>query len=219
MIPLHPWRCISIRFIHEATGPTWRKPKPATTGMNCVSCASAAIPAHTGLCDRLYGSAGEWSLHRCENHACDLHWLDPQPTPAQLRAAYAVYYTHESADKTPRGGLLSRLARGAVSGYLERRYGYSVPRELEPWKCLWPALYLLPARRVGAEREVMFLSAQPGARLLDVGCGSGDRLSKMNQLGWCSEGVEPDPAAAATARWSSSTNGRGRCSAARAPWC
>jgi SAM-dependent methyltransferase len=40
----------------------------------------------------------------------------------------------------------------------------------------------------------------PSARLLDVGCGSGQFLARMHGLGWEVVGVEPDPAAVHTAR-------------------
>jgi 2-polyprenyl-3-methyl-5-hydroxy-6-metoxy-1,4-benzoquinol methylase len=37
-------------------------------------------------------------------------------------------------------------------------------------------------------------------RLLDVGCGNGDHLSRMRGYGWEVAGIEPDPAAARVAR-------------------
>ena len=43
--------------------------------------------------------------------------------------------------------------------------------------------------------EVMYLGSQPGAKLLDVGCGSGKFLMRMKELGWQSEGTEMDPKA------------------------
>jgi 2-polyprenyl-3-methyl-5-hydroxy-6-metoxy-1,4-benzoquinol methylase len=58
--------------------------------------------------------------------------------------------------------------------------------------------------RVGVVRDMMEASAlwQPAGKgkLLDVGCGSGEFLRWMRDLGWDVYGVEPDPAGAEVAR-------------------
>ncbi len=46
----------------------------------------------------------------------------------------------------------------------------------------------------------MWLRAQPGHELLDVGCGDGKFLAFMRELGWSVTGVEPDEEAAKRAR-------------------
>ena len=46
----------------------------------------------------------------------------------------------------------------------------------------------------------MFLAAQPGGKLLDVGCGSGERLEKMRRLGWTVSGIDFDAEAVRVAR-------------------
>jgi SAM-dependent methyltransferase len=50
------------------------------------------------------------------------------------------------------------------------------------------------------DREIRHLPARPGGRLLDVGCGSGAFVRTMAELGWRAEGIDPDPAAVASAR-------------------
>ena len=52
--------------------------------------------------------------------------------------------------------------------------------------------------RIGS--SVMWLDASRRGRLLDVGCGSGQFLANMRDLGWEVMGVEPDPEAARVAR-------------------
>lgn len=55
--------------------------------------------------------------------------------------------------------------------------------------------------RVGhALGYVMYLQGMRPGRLLEVGCGSGERLAEMRERGWEVQGVEPDPAAVAVAR-------------------
>jgi SAM-dependent methyltransferase len=55
--------------------------------------------------------------------------------------------------------------------------------------------------RVGqALGYVMYLQGVRPGRLLEVGCGSGERLSEMRARGWDVHGVEPDATAAAVAR-------------------
>ena len=46
----------------------------------------------------------------------------------------------------------------------------------------------------------MYLPAKDSGRLLDVGCGSGQRLKLMHDMGWCVEGVDFDPAAVNNAK-------------------
>jgi methionine biosynthesis protein MetW len=46
----------------------------------------------------------------------------------------------------------------------------------------------------------MHLPAQHGGRLLDVGCGNGERLALLNSLGWQAQGVEMDEMAVGLAR-------------------
>jgi SAM-dependent methyltransferase len=65
---------------------------------------------------------------------------------------------------------------------------------------LWPLMYLHPGARGEADGSVSHQpSPRPGAKLLDVGCGDGDHLDRMRELGWNVFGVETDGAAAAAA--------------------
>jgi SAM-dependent methyltransferase len=122
-------------------------------------------------------------------------WLDPMPLAEDLGLAYASYYTHQAPLRHGEGSALA-LYRAARRGYLATRYGYS---ETPPdWKHYLAAglLYLVPTLRVLVDFSVMWLSRCSGGRLLDVGCGSGVFLKRMQELGWRVEGVESDPQAA-----------------------
>ena len=59
----------------------------------------------------------------------------------------------------------------------------------------------LPHRRIGMEAMAMWLPWRPGGRLLEIGCGNGDRLDLFQELGWKVAGIEPDPSAALLAQY------------------
>jgi 2-polyprenyl-3-methyl-5-hydroxy-6-metoxy-1,4-benzoquinol methylase len=100
------------------------------------------------------------------------------PIEEDLKLAYQDYYTHAESEDSVRhviGRVLYRLATDAV---------------------LAPTGIPMERRRT----ELMFLdNIQPG-RLLDVGCGSGAFLARMNRRGWTVTGIDFDPIAIDTAR-------------------
>lgn len=152
---------------------------------------------YTGLRDRLFGAPGEWTFKEC--CGCGLVYLDPRPTPEDIGKAYTTYYTH-SASMSPKGNsLIHRFYRAIKAGYLGKRWGYE--HCLKPWQMtLGLLLYLHPGRRSQLDSTVMYLKAIPSGRLLDVGCGSGEFLERMRDLGWYAEGLDTDEVAVRRAR-------------------
>jgi len=119
--------------------------------------------------------------------------MDPVPAPEEIGKLYSNYYTH----RDDQGGEVSQLrkARRFVRDcYFADRFGYFdlVPRWCRP---IGRLLYLFPVRRLGLDYDIMRLPASPGARLLEIGCGSGAFLARMRSLGWNVFGIDPDPAA------------------------
>lgn len=162
----------------------------------CKLCGGHSALLHNDLTDRLAGTAGHWSIRHCTQHACGLAWIDPAPTPEQLSAAYEHYYTHDGT--VGRSWLRRRYDRLRLA-YLGFRFGYAI-HDLKPWETLGGRLLgCLPHRRAAFDASVMWLPATPGGRVLEIGCGNGHLLTRLEHLGWQVEGLEPDPKAAAIA--------------------
>jgi SAM-dependent methyltransferase len=179
---------------------------------DCLICGARGTTLHAALRDRVFGAPGVWRMVECRR--CELAWLDPRPTPADIGKAYATYYTHASqqagnvfhsvipsADRVER--LRHRVSgwfRDAAEGVRGRRLGYVGARPSMGVSLLSRVIELVPVARDSALLSVANLTPGQGRRLLDVGSGSGDFLLRMRARGWNVLGVEPDPVAAAAAR-------------------
>ncbi len=120
------------------------------------------------------------------------------PIEEDIHKAYHEYYTHHQGTK--KSISLSRRFRHSLdNSYLSRRYGYHiVPERRAKFFGLVRCLSL--EKRAALDFSVMYLSAQADGRLLEVGCGSGDMLKIMQELGWQVEGVDFDPLAVENAK-------------------
>ncbi|MCL5884011.1 MAG: class I SAM-dependent methyltransferase [Deltaproteobacteria bacterium] len=155
----------------------------------CPLCGADGPFVFRGLRDMLFGAPGAWSMRRCGDRGCGLHWLDPMPTEKDIGKAYAKYYTHEdvSAGSGPVVGPAARWAFKAIKPLLKLVVRLAGLRRLE--------------RDWGRRAVDLFIDdPAPGARLIDVGCGNGDFLAHMRERGWSVEGAEVDPKAVVNAR-------------------
>jgi len=149
---------------------------------------------HDGLRDRTFGSApGAWRLVRCGD--CGSAYLDPRPTRSAIGLAYRDYYTHAEDPTAPDAPSGTRAA--LANGELNERWGYAATPAIRAGSLL---ARVLPMRAALVARSVRHLHAQPGGRLLDIGCGSGSFVAQMARLGWRAEGLEIDPAGVAVGR-------------------
>lgn len=164
----------------------------------CYLCGSNGAILYTGLRDYLFGVPGEWSVRKCPNSQCGLIWLDPMPIEEDIIKAYQTYYTHDTINNQQFSP--SKFYQMVRDGYLQYKCGYTQGVGSRWYQLLAPLAHAYPT---GAEQvlcNVMFLpNPMSGAKLLDVGCGSGQFLERMRNLGWQVEGNDFDPAAVAAA--------------------
>lgn len=90
--------------------------------------------------------------------------------------------------------------RGIRRGIPAATQGYRDCVTDSPERWLGRVLGLLGPLRELAERGTMGLTAELRGELLDVGCGNGQYIAQMRDLGWRVSGVERDPRGAAVAR-------------------
>ena len=112
---------------------------------------------------------------------------------ASIGRAYGTYYTH-SGDKRRRQpknlGRLKRVQRALTNGYLNNRYGTRYQPESKLGIVL---VRFFPAYKEALDSSFRLLSKPlVGQRLLDIGCGNGEFLSRARDAGWEVVGVDPD---------------------------
>jgi 2-polyprenyl-3-methyl-5-hydroxy-6-metoxy-1,4-benzoquinol methylase len=156
----------------------------------CFLCGTDGEQIYSGLNDWSFGIPGSWDLSRCP--ACEVVWLDPQPIEEDVPKLYSRYYTHNENATTRFDGLREAILRCVLP-----RKGYPVHTTE---RLLPRVLSHVPSLAQAAALDVMDVSACSVGTLLDVGCGNGAFLQRMQGLGWNVTGVEPDPAAVAYAQ-------------------
>jgi len=157
---------------------------------HCIACGSSGTELYKDLPDRLFSAPGTWTIKRCDDTQCETLWLDPAPAPEDLGEIYGDYFTHGKSDRK-----LSKAKRA----YLETRYGAKPTSATDR---LLAALFATRRRRkMEIDDQVFHLKRDSRPqRVLDVGCGSGDALWTLSELGWETVGVEFDAKAAEAAR-------------------
>jgi 2-polyprenyl-3-methyl-5-hydroxy-6-metoxy-1,4-benzoquinol methylase len=118
---------------------------------------------------------GSWNIVSCRGKDCGLAWVSPMPETSTIKELYVNYYTHASG--VPQGQRhVSDATRGGSSfiNVLRRFLGITSARN---------------------NAEMMGLSRVSPGRLLDVGCGDGERLIKFYSHGWVVEGIDVDEVA------------------------
>lgn len=123
-------------------------------------------------------------------------YLSPRPDPLEMQRYYPAqgYFPHRRI--TRKRGTLGALRLTAKRQLLAQAKGYPQTTEAGPWSL--PVLGALGRLLAGRFAGLPYYTE--GGRLLDVGCGSGNFLSSVRELGWDVRGVEVDSRAAARAR-------------------
>lgn len=129
---------------------------------------------------------GGFTFERCEG--CFSLWMSTRPTPSYLPLAYATYYTHSTASPPVKGsGFKARLR----DSYIRTRFGQSSGG----WDALGSAIFrTLSTDRTHLDARFRYAPSAP-SRILDYGCGGGEYLRLMRDLGHDVVGVDFDEAA------------------------
>jgi 2-polyprenyl-3-methyl-5-hydroxy-6-metoxy-1,4-benzoquinol methylase len=159
------------------------------TSPTCALCGSKGEKLYENLTDNLFGVSGLWSFRKCPNYACQLIWLDPMPFLEDIPKLYAHYYTHESRKESGFGARLYNSIRDSV---LASCFDYKQLTSHRAVRLFGRTLGLIRDIKDRAGSDVMWLKHSQRARLLDIGCGSGQFIAFMRDLGWVVTGVEPD---------------------------
>jgi SAM-dependent methyltransferase len=171
----------------------------SSSAPDCFLCKKEGMLLHEALRDRLFGAPGVWNLRRCQNPRCGLLWLDPMPLPEDIHKAYETFTTH--AEPPQAASLKRSILISIKNGYLQHRYGYRQGVGSRFLRFLFPLALMHPGGRAEMDAVSYFLPApRPSERLLEIGCGNGQSLQRLRELGWDVEGVEVDPVAVELAR-------------------
>jgi 2-polyprenyl-3-methyl-5-hydroxy-6-metoxy-1,4-benzoquinol methylase len=152
----------------------------------CYLCGAEGYVLYENLQDRLFGARGKWNLKKCSNPECELLWLNPMPTEADLYKVYETYFTHQVNSSGTDTVRVQRMSLKPLRAVL--KLGYRVLLRL-----IDTHQYLPQGRQDTAN---IYLSNRKAGSLLDVGCGNGTFLNRMRSLGWNVQGVEVDHKAA-----------------------
>ncbi len=159
----------------------------------CPLCGASGKIIYQDLNDRLFDAPGIWSLQQCTARHCGLVWLYPTPIEADIHLAYQKYYTHEQQPKFSS----TSFKEIAWQGYRSLVFGNH--RFPATWrgKLLGACFFLLPNRKPALEYPIRQLIGMPCGLALEIGCGGGDLLMQMKEIGWKTIGIDFDPGAVA----------------------
>lgn len=166
--------------------------------VDCYICGSKGKLLYHALKDRIFDAPGEWNLKKCLNPECGLIWLDPILPDEDIINAYKNYYTHQNTENP--NTLFYRLYHLIKLAYLGYKYGYNIKPLTLFEKLLGMLIYIHPGYRANFDFSVMYLPFKQKGQLLEIGCGNGQMLKFMQDLGWCTEGIDIDPSAVLYAR-------------------
>lgn len=157
----------------------------------CYMCGTKGVTLYEGLTDQWFGVPGLWNLKHCPRSECGLVWLDPMPTREEVWKAYKSYFTHGNYSPDTARQYVNLLDKFAASFC---KLLYKIAMRVTGWRKqekIWRS-----------KSDVMFLGQEliGSKKLLDVGCGKGDFITRMQQQGWEVEGLEVDAEAVEYAR-------------------
>jgi ubiquinone/menaquinone biosynthesis C-methylase UbiE len=167
---------------------------------SCYVCGKNGALIYSQLSDQLFSVSGKWNFKKCLNSQCGLLWLDPRPLEEDLWKAYVSYHTHASTDRPVT--TIRRFWSLVQDAYIKKTLGYKTVSQKSWLNYLSSLVNLHPLGTEHFKSLAMFLEAPnlPGSKVLDVGCGNGEALERMKNMGWEVEGIDFDQGAVDNAR-------------------
>jgi SAM-dependent methyltransferase len=173
--------------------------------LSCIICGKQGQKLYQDIPDRCKSTSGSFNFRKCLE--CGLLWLDPMPVEEDLGKCYDGFFIPEDIQieqKVSANNHFSRVKESLKKSIVYARYGYS---HLIKNKFLWFLSFLLgkiPVLLSKAEYEIYgflpFYESGEKGLIVDVGCGKGDYLKIIGDMGWQVLGIEPSPVAASMAR-------------------
>jgi 2-polyprenyl-3-methyl-5-hydroxy-6-metoxy-1,4-benzoquinol methylase len=141
---------------------------------NCIYCNSIGLTFQSNVFDPDGLIQTPWSYKRCSSPECNLIWLDPAPLETELWKAYTNYHTHTKEKVSLVPQFLLSVTKRILS------------------ILLLPLWLISGLHRESRQTRLMLLGGILPGRLLDVGCGGGRFLRRMQRHGWEVEGIDFD---------------------------
>lgn len=129
-----------------------------------------------------------WRMVRCRS--CGLHYTSSRPVPAAIGQFYPDGYECHDLTSAWDSRLRLRLRRRFERAVLRTGYGYP-PRPVGPVARVMSLVGRAWIRR--AVQRTNWIPFEGQGRLVDFGCGAGEFLQRMQQLGWSVQGIDVSP--------------------------
>lgn len=141
---------------------------------NCIYCNNSGMVYQSNVHDPEGLIHSSWNYKRCENINCRLVWLDPAPLGSELWKAYTTYHTHTKQ----KVAIIPKTFLSIVNRIVTL--------------ALFPVWLINGIYKEKRQIRLMMLGQHSPGRLLDIGCGGGRFLKRMQRHGWKVEGVDFD---------------------------
>lgn len=156
---------------------------------NCLLCDREGVLLYKDLRDRILEVKGVWNFYKCPR--CCFIWLNPRPLSEDIWKLYVDYRSHVYGEADLKPSFRSKLKIFFLN--ISFDYNKTDKKQLKIINIILKKLIkTLPYVGKFSDRLVMFLPYEKRGNLFDVGCGSGNLISIMHNLGWDVTGVEPD---------------------------
>jgi len=179
-----------IRFADDSPCPPDVEVAVEMESVECPLCGGQKYETVVATADHLTRIGGEFHVVRCGR--CELAFTNPRPTERSIGLFYPESYSPYSGHETgmrPRKTVRRRLERAVLQRYFDHPSDAAGPATA--------VMGLLGKAIIRNSRQRLpWIPFRPPGRMLDFGCGAGDFMKRMRELGWTVEGIDVSPAMA-----------------------